>query len=354
MEILLLPSIDDAPAVWASFHAFRHARGAESSTGDEVIADAEFEALSREEHPNYVWRRWLAVEAGQVIGTLKVAMTRPGSPDHVANGRFATADLEVLGPWRRRGVATRLIAQLYRVMCEEAREVVTVVTDEPDGHAVLQHMGARDRLRMIDSRLQMDEPDWTGLERMKAAAITAVPDLQLEAYRGRVPRDVYEPLLPAMVSLFAEAPSGDLEHGGARPSVESIEAFYRGLEKAGGAHHFILLRAPGGGVAGFTEAVWRPQRPHRCWHNFTGVERPWRGRKLALALKIAVLQQVREAHREVVETSTIVAAQNAPMLAVNAKIGFRPAKANGTYQLERIRLAVWLANRVGGAHGKSS
>ena len=175
MEILLRNPMNDSQSAWASFHAFRRTRAAESSPGDPVISDAEFETMSRERSHDYVSRCWLAVDSGRVVGNLDVKLTKPGSPDHAAGSRFATADLGVLGPWRRRGVATRMIAQLHRVMCEEAREIVTVATHEPDGHAMLQHMGAHDRLRMIESWLQMNEPEWTSLERMKVAAITANP-----------------------------------------------------------------------------------------------------------------------------------------------------------------------------------
>jgi hypothetical protein len=79
--------------------------------------------------------------------------------------------------------------------------------------------------------------------------------------------------------------------------------FYRWLERSGGAHHFILLRTPGGGFAGCTEATWNAQSPHRCWHNFTGVH-------------------------------------------LNTRLGFRPCKTLGTYQLERERLGAWLAGRI--------
>lgn len=346
MEILLQDPINDSRLAWERFHAFRRARAAESSPGEPIISDPEFEALSKEQPADYVPRCWLAVVSGRVVGSLNINMTRPGSPDHVANSRFATANLSVLRPWRRRGAATRLMAQLHRVMCDEAREIVTVATDEPDGHAVLQHIGARDRLRMIESSLQMSEPDWTGLDRLKTAAIAASPELRLEAYRGRVPLEVFEPLLPTLNALREDKPSGDLERGGSRISLSNIEGYYRWLEQTGGAHHFILLRSSEGGLAGCTEAVWDPRRPRRCWHNFTGITLDWRGRRLAQALKIAILQQVREAHPEVVETGTIVAAQNAPMLAVNARLGFHPCKTHGTYQLERDQLGAWLATRA--------
>jgi GNAT superfamily N-acetyltransferase len=336
----------DCRSTWASLHAFRRARAAESAPEDPIVSDEEFEREARERSPHFTFRRWLATDHGRVVGSLAVSVTTPESPAHAENSRFAYAGVSVLGPWRQRGIGTRLIAQLHRVMCEEDRALVNVGTTEADGHAVLHHMGACEKLRMIESRLRMDEPDWDKLDAQKNAILAANPDLVLEAYSGRVPLDVYEPLLPALSALFEDTPVGDLERGRPRVHIDEVREFYGRLDRFGGAHHFVMLRAPDGGVAGVADVLWDGRLPRRAWHSFTGVDRARRGRKLAQALKIAVLQQVRTAHPSLIEMGTANAAQNAPMLAVNAKLGFRRHRTHGAYQIGRDELGAWAA-----AHG---
>jgi len=42
----------------------------------------------------------------------------------------------------------------------------------------------------------------------------------------------------------------------------------------GGAHHLILLREAGGGIAGLSEATWDARRPSLVYQQLTAVARP--------------------------------------------------------------------------------
>ena len=43
--------------------------------------------------------------------------------------------------------------------------------------------------------------------------------------------------------------------------MNGYDLWYETLERVGGAHHLILLRAPDGSVAGLTEAGWDVRAP---------------------------------------------------------------------------------------------
>src|ERR1700730_1741579 len=85
VEITLHDPMIDCRSAWASFHAFRRARAAESSPDDPVISDAQFEEQERERNPHYIFRRWLAVDRVRVVGSLTMHLTAPGSPAHAEN-----------------------------------------------------------------------------------------------------------------------------------------------------------------------------------------------------------------------------------------------------------------------------
>jgi GNAT superfamily N-acetyltransferase len=336
----------DCRATWARFHAYRRARDVEARPGDPEISDEAFEQQDRAQSPHHAHKRWLAVDGNRVVGSLYVTMTLPGNPTHAENARFLFAGMSVLTPWRRRGVGTRLIARLHRVMHEEERSIANVGTQEPDGHAFLRHFGAAEKLRMIENRLRMDTVDWRAFADLKDAVVAANPELTLETWRGRVPLEVIEPLLPAFSRLHEDVPFGDLDHGATRLDIDHVREAYRQLDRFGGAHHLVMFRAPGGDVAGVAEVWWNASMETRGYHSFTGVHRDWRGRKLAQALKIAVLEQVRAEHPAVSVMCTVNAAQNAPMLAVNAKLGFKPHHTHCAYQIDRDRLGAWTAGRM--------
>ncbi|MGE5676076.1 MAG: GNAT family N-acetyltransferase, partial [Mycobacterium leprae] len=65
------------------------------------------------------------------------------------------------------------------------------------------------------------------------------------------------------------------------------------------------------------------------YHNMTGVLQEYRGRGIALALKVLGLQVARKLGAVYLKTDNDE--RNAPMLAINRKMGFRPLP--GTYFL---------------------
>ena len=103
-----------------------------------------------------------------------------------------------------------------------------------------------------------------------------------------------------------------------------MSCWYETLDRVGGAHHLIVLRAPNASVAGLTEAMWDSRTPAVVYQQFTAVARPWRGRGLAKALKAAILRQAHESHPEAEIMRTGNAETNAVMRAINALAGFEP------------------------------
>jgi GNAT superfamily N-acetyltransferase len=148
-------------------------------------------------------------------------------------------------------------------------------------------------------------------------------------------------LLPVFTELFADVPLGGLETGPIRWEMNGYDLWYETLERVGGAHHLILLRAPDGSVAGLTEAGWDVRAPDIVRQQLTAVARPWRGRGVGRALKAAMLHQVHEAHPEATVIGTNNAEVNAPILSINARVGFKAAWRNVDYQVTRDVLDEW-------------
>lgn len=92
----------------------------------------------------------------------------------------------------------------------------------------------------------------------------------------------------------------------------------------------ILIAAEGDQWAGFTLVVPNPANGS-MYNGGTGVSRAYRGRGLALALKLLSIRKARELGAPYMRTDNH--AKNAPMLAVNRKLGYVPRP--GTYQLQK-------------------
>jgi RimJ/RimL family protein N-acetyltransferase len=74
----------------------------------------------------------------------------------------------------------------------------------------------------------------------------------------------------------------------------------------------------------------------------TAVARRWRGKGLAKGVKAAMLQLVRERHPEVALAVTHNAEVNAPMLAINRRLGFAAHRHDGLYQIGTESLRTFL------------
>jgi GNAT superfamily N-acetyltransferase len=145
--------------------------------------------------------------------------------------------------------------------------------------------------------------------------------------------------------LDADVPRGGLEHGPIRWEMTGYDLWYETLERVGGAHHLVLLRAPDGSVAGLSQAGWDIRAPSIVRQQLTAVARPWRGRGVGRALKAAMLRQVHEMHPEATVIGTNNAEVNAAILSINARVGFKVVWRNVDYQVTRDVLDEWARSR---------
>ncbi|PWC55200.1 hypothetical protein TSO221_05875 [Azospirillum sp. TSO22-1] len=317
---------------WTGLHTFRRVRHAESFPEDPLLADAEYEAMERK--PSRFGRRvaWMARVDGRVVGMLSTFVADTTVPGMAVVERHLAAGGGVMKNWRRHGVGTRLLAELHGLMVANGKATATLTAEEPDGHAFLRHLGAGEKVRNVDNRLALDAVDWEMVERWHAA-LRAVPGLTRTIHAGRVPAAEFEGILPAINALIRDVPRDRLDFPIVENDMRMIEEWYRDLDVVQGQHHLVLLRDAAGAVAGVSDVVWRPGAPDRTFQVFTGVRRDLRGLGLGKGLKAAVLRHVRSTLPTVQLMLTGNAEANAPMLAINARLGYAVHKVLVTYQI---------------------
>ena len=89
-----------------------------------------------------------------------------------------------------------------------------------------------------------------------------------------------------------------------------------------------LLAVSGEALIGFAAVNLFPENQDAC-NATTGVIREYRGRKIALALKVLAARYARQHGARTVRTDND--SRNAPILAINRRMGYQPQP--GTYQL---------------------
>lgn len=332
------------PELWSSFHKYRRALSVELQPDDPVLSDAETEIEMRRNDPLHDCSRWLALSEGEVIGFAGVFFRKPGTPGAAEHAPFLFAGASVRSEARRRGVGSLLLGDVHALMHKLDKSVLTLSTETESGHAFMAKIGAVAKLTTVSSRANFTEIDWPLLLEWEDRAKSC--GLQWERYAGRVPRETLLALLPEFTALFADMPLGGLQIAPVKWEIEAYDEWYRTIDRVGGAHHLIGLRAPDGSVAGLTEATWDSRTPGQVHQGLTAVARRWRGCGLAKALKGALLRQVRESHPEIRFMRTGNGETNAAMRSINARAGFKPHRRFVEYQITRDELDHWREGRA--------
>src|SRR5436309_3516376 len=100
---------------WARFHTYRRLRHRETDPDDPDWADATVEAWMRRDSPDWQSFHVAILEPGRrevQIGELTFDMARPGSPSHAMNKHLGSARIEVLRPFRRRGIGRWILPKV--------------------------------------------------------------------------------------------------------------------------------------------------------------------------------------------------------------------------------------------------
>jgi GNAT superfamily N-acetyltransferase len=329
--------------LWAAFNETRRAIAREFWPDEPMLDDAETRREVQTTNPMVEFRRWVAMEGDEVAGSIRAAFRRPGTPDEKDFARFLWAGGGVRASSRRRGVGTLLLREVHQLMHALDKTVLTISAQTEPGHAFIKHVGAIEKHSTVEQRAIFADLDWPRLRRWEDAA--ASQGLAWERHAGRVPRDVLVALLPVFTKLFADVRLGGLETGPIRWEINGYDLWYETLERVGGAHHLVLLRAPDSSVAGLSEAGWDVRAPSIVRQQLTAVARPWRNCGVGHALKAAMLRQVHETHSGAMMIGTNNAEVNAPILSINARVGFRVAWRNVDYQVTREVLDEWECSR---------
>lgn len=261
---------------------------------------------------------WLAELDGQGVGTAAV-LQFPGMyhPDRYH------AELMVLPNFQRRGIGTELARVLEAHLQARGAREVQAGTEEDVLHGIrfLERRGFTEAMRFWDNVLKLDSLDltrWAPHERVPAG-VRIVSLAQLEAQIGpeNARRAYYEALVEARLDVPRTAEATEFTREDFNRRFDHPTLFPEGI---------LLAVTEGNEVVALSE-LWKGEiDPQRLDNGLTGTRRAWRRKGLALALKLAGIRVAQQ--RGATEIWTNNSTQNAPMLAINDRLGFKPRPAH--------------------------
>jgi GNAT superfamily N-acetyltransferase len=270
----------------------------------DVISRASWLHYGRALPPESKLGDWVAVEDGRVVGT---AYAFAG----LASGDASAAHCRVLvrGSHRRRGIG-RLLFELVEAHAAAigAERLLADFEENPAGVAFAEALGFRcaraEQAAVLDPRAVRPAPP---------------AEVDLRPLRDVDPRFAYEVDMEASLDMPSTEEFVRMEYDDwARYVLEhpllSFDGSFLALVDGGPAAVSLLTADPDSG---------------RASSLFTGTMRAHRGRGLGLAVKLASIDWA--ARNGIVQLATRNDETNAPMLAINRKLGYRPAARRVEY-----------------------
>ncbi|MEC4021001.1 GNAT family N-acetyltransferase [Streptomyces sp. H27-D2] len=266
--------------------------------------------------------------------------------DDPENAKTAFVDTLAVRPGQRRqGIGARLWEALQAVLVTEGRSSASVMLEGGGAGEAFARARGFDRVLPLNYYVQdVAEADTAPVDTAPGGA-PGVPHAEGARGRLRLPDgyrfaewtgiapDEHAAAFAAAHQSMEDAPSGDFEVRPPRWDAERVRAAARVPVERGGVMLAVSALAADGTVAGYTELVLPTPESARAVQYDTVVLPNHRGHGLGRVVKQRMLEVLRERHPAVREIATTVADDNAPMIAVNAALGYRPERPAAVYQI---------------------
>ncbi|WP_134097075.1 GNAT family N-acetyltransferase [Kribbella pratensis] len=239
----------------------------------------------------------------------------------VGNTDTVDVELAVVPEFRRQGVGSRLLQVAVERVRAEGRRIVSgtnvagdPVTGESAGTAFARARGFEKKHAELHQVVELPI-DVTALEQ-------PVDGYELVQWREQVPDEWLEQFVELLSGMSEDVPTGDRTDEPVRWTPELVrDAEARRVAQGRFTYTTAAVHTASGELAAYTQMGGTPETPERLNQYDTYVRRTHRGNGLGIAVKAPNLRAI-QAGPAVLHTWN--APENGPMIAVNAKLGFRP------------------------------
>lgn len=327
---------------WKRFHELRRLRHDELWPEDPLGPNEVIETRMKRADPFESHEYFEISRDDLTVSSFQGETVTPANPEYATNKHLYWADAYVRPDQRRKGVGSLWLNVLARQMDEHGCTVVGFSADHEEGHAFLTWLGAKPKLREIESRLELAGVDWPMVERWVHEGQQRSPQTRLEIHDGPLPEEMWADFAAQRTTLLNTMPFEDLELGEIIVTPERIREWNEQFALVGMVFHTALAREPDGTISGMSDVEWAPYTRTHIQQQFTGVLPSARGRGIGKWMKAAMLLHIRELYPDAQWVATGNARSNAPMLKINRDLGFQPYRTAVEYQITREELGAKL------------
>lgn len=225
---------------------------------------------------------------------------------------------------RGRGVALTLLGAVMRAAAEDGRTVAAFTTPQGGtGEAALRSAPALRQVQLERESVWEATDEWRAVAALaRSEALRHAGAYELQHWIGDTPEDLVASFADALVAM-EDAPLGDSSWRHPPSDEDAVRRRDAFVADAGLTHHVLVaLHRDSGTIGGFTDiALWPGHDRGEQWD--TGVVREHRGHRLGLLLKAEMVGILAEHEPQLRRLHTWNADENAHMLAINDRLGWR-------------------------------
>lgn len=272
--------------------------------------------------PGKIRERWVAVDAGDQVLGFGMLVKYPSQPPEIFH-----MELVVDPSTRQHGIGTQLLRQIEHIALGFGcgRMITEVPDDDPAAHAFSTKNGFQIHSHIFGSQLDVtafDTHKFDGIIEQVQAQGIRFTTLAEEGDTEEARRKLY-----ALNRMAVLDEAGDEALFKAYPTYDNWCRIVLGSRSYRPASQFIA--AIGEEYIGLAGIYNEPETPHTLFNGYTGVIAEYRGQHIALALKLLTVRYAQQHGGHTIQTET--ATRNAPMVAINKKLGY--IKTKGRYMI---------------------
>jgi GNAT superfamily N-acetyltransferase len=186
---------------------------------------------------------------------------------------------------------------------------------------------------LLDVQRRLALPVAAGLlDELAAEAALHHEGYELRSFTGPIPEELAEAWVRLDSTLMTEAPMGEIDREDEAADVEALRAREAMVLAQGRQKLSTVALAPDGELVGVSDIGITVHESERAYQWGTLVRPDHRGHRLGMAVKVANLRLLQETQPQITTVVTYNADVNAPMVAINEVLGFRPVAYMGELQ----------------------
>ncbi len=205
------------------------------------------------------------------------------------------------------------------------------------GHQFCKKYNGILALQGAENRLYMKSVDWQLMDKWREEGLKRTNEVTLEMF-NEVPEHSIQEYVDLYTETMNQQPLGEIETR-SKISAESRRINETRFKEKGLEWTTIISREKDGRISGLTEIFYINDYPHEIEQGLIGVKEEYPGKGLGKWLKAQMAFFIKDSYPSIDHITTGNANENAAMLSINNRMGFKEHQSGTSYKFRTDELS---------------